>query len=302
MKYLIETWFGLFVVDEDMEVIKKNLYDKDVEKLVDVNLDNSKIKNRFYDRFQELKKAPKEIEKKFKKEKWEKYYNKYRDLSKQFFNEFSDKKIKKGFEKKGESIIRSVNLLNDLDKSLNIFKENIEDFLSLFEELDDPEEVYKKYKNKKSLRTKEQALKKNSLLLIEFKKTRKNLVDYIKEEMKEFAPNLSNIAGGVLGAKLISLAGGLKKLATKPSGTIQVLGAEKALFRHLREGSEPPKHGIIFEHPYIRNTHWSKRGKIARALASKIAIAARIDYFSKEEKHEPLQKELEERVREVREN
>ena len=85
-----------------------------------------------------------------------------------------------------------------------------------------------------------------------------------------------------LGAKLISHAGGLKRLATYPSSTVQIMGAEKALFRHLKSGDRPPKYGLIYRHPQIRGAKWWNRGKIARMLASKISLACRKDIFTKD--------------------
>ncbi len=123
----------------------------------------------------------------------------------------------------------------------------------------------------------------------------KALIEYrggLEEEleimMMRTAPNLSGLAGPLLGARLIAAAGGLGKLAVSPGSRIQVLGAERAMFRHLKERGDPPKHGIIFQHPTISKSPWWQRGKIARSLAAKLAIAARIDTFSKEDRSEAL--------------
>lgn len=105
---------------------------------------------------------------------------------------------------------------------------------------------------------------------------------YIDIKMEKLAPNLRALAGSNVGARLIAHAGGLRELAMLPSSTIQVLGAEKALFRHLKSGARPPKHGVIFQHPAIRSSPWWIRGKVARLLAGKIAIAVRKDVFSRE--------------------
>ena len=94
------------------------------------------------------------------------------------------------------------------------------------------------------------------------------------------APNLNLIAGPMLGARLISIAGSLEKLAEFPSSTIQVIGASKALFKHLRARAPSPKHGIIYSHPLINTAPWWVRGKIARAVAAKLSLAARIDFYS----------------------
>ena len=87
------------------------------------------------------------------------------------------------------------------------------------------------------------------------------------------APNLRDLLGSTLGAKLIAHIGSIKRLATYPASTIQIMGAEKAVFRHLKTGERPPKHGIIFQHPSVRGAKWWNRGKVARNLALKITFA-----------------------------
>ncbi len=135
----------------------------------------------------------------------------------------------------------------------------------------------------------------------ELREMRERLADYIKEQMKAIAPNVSAVAGPLLGARLISKAGGLKKLAMLPASTIQVLGAEKALFKHLAKGTPPPKHGILFQHPLVRSAKRWQRGKIARTIAAKLAIAAREDYFGGKDISDRLVQEIEQRVEEIRE-
>ena len=99
--------------------------------------------------------------------------------------------------------------------------------------------------------------------------------------MQSVAPNLRLLVGSTLGAKLISHAGGIKRLALYPSSTVQIMGAEKALFRHLKSGDRPPKYGLIYQHPQVRGAKWWNRGKIARMLAGKISLAVRRDVFTK---------------------
>jgi len=137
---------------------------------------------------------------------------------------------------------------------------------------------------------------------VEILKTKDNLEKYIEESMKEVAPNLQFLVGSLLGARLISLAGNLENLAKRSSGTIQVLGAEKALFRHLRSGEDPPKHGVIFQSPLIHSAKLHQRGKIARALAGKLSIAARVDYFSGEFIAPTLSNNLQKRILEIQES
>ena len=119
--------------------------------------------------------------------------------------------------------------------------------------------------------------------------------------MEEVAPNTRAIGGSLLGARLLALAGGLLNLAKLPASTIQVLGAEKALFRSLKTKARPPKHGIIFQHPLIHDAKRWQRGKIARALAGKLAIAARVDAFNGEYMGDRLKADLEKRIDEIRE-
>ena len=111
---------------------------------------------------------------------------------------------------------------------------------------------------------------------------RAELRSFVESQAPAVAPNLAAMAGPVLAARLLSLAGGLEPLAKKPAGTVQVLGAEDALFAHLRGRGPSPKHGVIFTHEYVRGTHPENRGSAARALAGKLAIAARIDHYAGE--------------------
>ena len=123
-------------------------------------------------------------------------------------------------------------------------------------------------------------------------KVRQSFENYVNETMDDVAPNIKAIAGSLLGARLIALAGNLTNLAKLPASTLQVLGAEKALFRSLKTKANPPKHGIIFQHPYIHDAKRWQRGKIARALAGKLSIAARVHAFNGKYAGEKLGKDL----------
>lgn len=122
---------------------------------------------------------------------------------------------------------------------------------------------------------------------------------FVERTAPAVAPNLAEMAGPVLAARLIALAGGLDTLARKPSGTVQVLGAEDALFAHLGGSAPSPKHGVIYAHEAIRGTRPEDRGSAARALAGKLAIAARVDHYSGERRPE-LDEELDRRIRRIR--
>lgn len=131
--------------------------------------------------------------------------------------------------------------------------------------------------------------------LIEFNN---ELEKRLEKIVSEYAPNLTMLAGYKLVAKLIKGIGSLEKIAKSPSTRIQLVGAEKALFRFLRGKGKSPKHGYIFIHPYIQQAPKKLRGKVSRVLANYLAKAAKLDYFSKK-KNEKLKEELDLRIREI---
>ena len=122
---------------------------------------------------------------------------------------------------------------------------------------------------------------------------------YAEAVMGAVAPNVSSLVGPLLGARLLSYAGGLENLAKLPASTIQVLGAEKALFRSFKTGARPPKHGIIFQHQSIHLSPRSQRGKISRALSGKLAIAARLDQYGGRFMGDDLRLSFEKRVKSI---
>lgn len=120
---------------------------------------------------------------------------------------------------------------------------------------------------------------------------------YLEAIMKQLCPNMTAISGVLIGAKLLAHAGSLKRLSQMPASTIQILGAEKALFRHLKTGAKSPRHGLIVQHEFFEGALQKMHGKIARALADKIAIAVKVDYFKGEPIGEKLRKGLEKRFK-----
>lgn len=238
--------------------------------------------------------------------------------------EIAKLQIKKAV-KKDDIVLHVNNAIEEIDKMINIFVERLRDWYSLhFPELERSIKDHEKFvkliatygerKNfenteyeelaKKSMGTEFHAedikiIKNFSQRILSLFNLRKSLVKYLEDTLKDLAPNMTEIAGVILTAKLIARAGSLEKLAKMPSSKIQLIGSEKALFRYLRGKGKSPKHGLIFIHPYIQNAPRKFRGKIARALASKLSIAAKLDYFSKEYKADKLKRELKERVKEI---
>ncbi len=136
--------------------------------------------------------------------------------------------------------------------------------------------------------------------ILSLTKLRGQYEEYQKKLAEELCPNLSEVGGPEIAAKLVSHMGSLARLAVLPASAIQVIGAEKALFKHLKNRKiPPPKHGIIFQHPRISSSPKKVRGKIARALANKLALAAKADAFSKRRISPQLKKAFDERYTEI---
>jgi nucleolar protein 56 len=254
--------------------------------------------------------------------------------------ELAKMKVRKAVEKRDLLVVQAIQTIDDLDKILNLFMSRMREWYGLhFPELDrliDKHETYArlivkigrkddftaedlekeglskaKAKHIAEIATASmgtdlnegdmdqiQAMCKNTLELYD---VRQSLEKYLDSVMDEVAPNTRALVGSLLGARLIALAGGLTSLAKLPASTVQVLGAEKALFRSLRTGTRPPKHGIIFQHPLIHEAKRWQRGKVARALAGKLTIAARIDAFSGKYAGDGLKVDLERRIGEIKE-
>jgi nucleolar protein 56 len=217
-------------------------------------------------------------------------------------------KIKKESASEDKHLIQAINSIDEIDETISKLIERIREWYALYfpeMEIIKNNETYirlisQNKSKEKIMEAKPEAFPDNSLDLdedinpqdleimnkyansiFELQQTRKDIEEYIDEKMESIAPNLKLIVGPSLGAKLISHAGGLKRLATYPSSTVQIMGAEKALFRHLKSGDRPPKYGLIYQHPQVRGAKWWNRGKIARMLAGKISLAVRRDVFTK---------------------
>jgi nucleolar protein 56 len=185
------------------------------------------------------------------------------------------------------------------------FEGEIEEFAKVVLELFDRKKVAKKYNLPEEsigidfdeeMVEITKSLAKRILDLIQLKS---KITNKINKLLKENLPNTLELTGPLILAKLLSLAGSIEKLVNFPASTIQVLGAEKALFRHLMKGTPPPKHGVLFQHPLVNKAPKKIRGRIARSLAAKISIALKVDYFSKGKRFvaDKLKKELDERVK-----
>eukprot|EP00529_Nitzschia_sp_RCC80_P023350 CAMPEP_0113476866 /NCGR_PEP_ID=MMETSP0014_2-20120614/19900_1 /TAXON_ID=2857 /ORGANISM="Nitzschia sp." /LENGTH=470 /DNA_ID=CAMNT_0000369917 /DNA_START=64 /DNA_END=1473 /DNA_ORIENTATION=- /assembly_acc=CAM_ASM_000159 len=136
--------------------------------------------------------------------------------------------------------------------------------------------------------------------MVKLAEFRKNLSLYLTEKMNVVAPNLSALIGDTVGARLISKAGSLTNLAKAPASTVQILGAEKALFRALKTKGNTPKYGLIYHSTFIGRADAKNKGRISRYLANKCSIATRIDSFSDDPSRlygEKLREQVEERLK-----
>merc|ERR1712048_237171 len=118
--------------------------------------------------------------------------------------------------------------------------------------------------------------------VIQISDYRAQLYDYLKNRMVAIAPNLTTLVGELVGARLISHAGSLMNLAKHPASTVQILGAEKALFKALKTKHDTPKYGLIYHAQLVGQASSKLKGKVSRMLAAKAAIATRVDALGEE--------------------
>ncbi|MFC2143922.1 NOP5/NOP56 family protein [Candidatus Aenigmatarchaeota archaeon] len=237
--------------------------------------------------------------------------------------ELTKKELKK--EKKDVMVMRVIAIIDEMDRELNTLSELLREwygmhFPEMSREVGSNErfaDLVAKHGERDSIDDKKlksiaekssgmpfsdndvknvQEFSKVMTLLFEEKK---KLTKYLEIISKETMPNLSAVAGPILAARLLALAGGLERISRLPSSTIQLLGAEKALFRHLRGEGKAPKYGVIFGHGFVQNAPKELKGKVARAVAAKLTLAARIDRYSDRDNGDQMRKELEEQVKKI---
>jgi nucleolar protein 56 len=258
----------------------------------------------------------------------------------QFALDFSSNKVRRISEKLDLHISQSINALDELDKIINVIGARLREWYGLhFPELDyliqnifTYAEIVKLAGNRNNIdlnmlenlgierkradmilvavqRSKGGDILEENLSIIKKlanevimqTELRKILAQQIEEMMEKIAPNIKELLTATVGARLMAKAGSLQKLSVMPASTIQIIGAEKALFRSLKTGAPPPKHGILFQHPILHSAPKWQRGKMARAIASKVAIAARIDLFRNGEKDLHISEQLNKRIAEIQE-
>lgn len=236
------------------------------------------------------------------------------------------------------SIIQAIAAYNDVEKTINLLHERLEEWYGIyFPELrlgsqatyakfvhefgankkapdlnqlkevvgDAAENIHRQVSTSIGREPSEEefkALKELASVEIGLTKYRDELGSYLEKSVTETMPNVSAMIDYRIAAELLGKAGSLNKLALMPAGTIQLLGAEKALFKHLKFGSKPPKYGVLFKLPQIGNARWDLRGKIARVYATKLAIATRADAFTKNNISALLNESLNKAIKKIQEN
>jgi len=332
--FITETFLGIFAFNEKEELLDKVLFPKDVKGIVDTLENPEEFKKELMENLR--KKGYKEIEESTHVGK-----SSFRRIAKnlgysdiqlnklltEIGIEFTRRRIKQTV-KKDKIIIQAIDAIDELDKSINIFVARLREWYGLhFPELEQSVDKHEKfvklvsdYGLRDNIKEKEfveiaktsmgidlsekdqEILQEYATGLKELYKVREHMEKYVEKIMEEIAPNFSALATPILGARFIALVGGLDKLAKKPSSTLQLMGAEKALFRYLSGRGRSPKFGILFTHPEIQKASGDKRGRIARILASKMSIAVKMDYYGSEDKSEQLRKDLDKRIKEALED
>ena len=306
--YIFSDILGVFVFDERIDLVEEILFK---------GIEDPKGRENFIERMRNKHKSLKEPDEIIAKRILLYFKNK------KFFGEFYNKNLQltKSDVKNSVSddvlLIQSINLIDDLDKAINLLVKRLREWYELHNpEFSRATEKHEKFvmemleKDKNELLNEIgvnpqesfgadlaqedlEPIKSLAHQIFDLYQLRKLQEDYISALMDELCPNMKAICGALLAARLVEHAGSLKRLSGMPASTVQILGAEKALFRHMKTGAKPPRHGIIVNHPLIARSQEKMHGKIARALADKISIAAKVDYFNGKFIGDRLKAELE---------
>jgi len=308
MKYLFSNILGAFVFDNQFNLVEEIKFNK-IEGEKSIKETETKLKNKYRD----ARYVP--------EEKIDKILFFFK--SKKYFQRFHSQNLKLTKQKIKESvsedqlIIQTISNMDEINKLGNVFVKRLREWYSWYlpefsASIENNEKfteiIVKKSKKEliKELKIKDSmgadlkkedvdemiALAKEILNLYKLKQKHE---EYIEKIMKKYCPNIQALAGTTIGAKLIELAKSLKRLAMLPASTVQLLGAEKALFRHIKTGSKSPKYGVIINHLVIQNARKEDKGKASRSLADKLSLCARLDFFKGEFKAPEYEKGLKEK-------
>lgn len=306
--YVCKTPIGYFALDNEKNILYYELFEKNPKQIADKLKED--IPKSFFDKLDyEVKE-----DNFFMKDIIRQRAKELLQMSDIEFNElltkigiYYSKSLAKSGTKRDKLIVQSSNTLDDLKAQINVFSEHIREWFGLHDS--ETKQDIEKYcdfiidynqKESTGIDLEEDdliALKNYATFIKNSLKTEKELESYIKKSMKEVCPNISSLIDPVLGARLISHTGSLENLAKLSSSSVQLIGAEKALFRHLKNRKiNPPKYGLIYLSGWVQKVKPNNRGKVARFLSAKLMLAARIDFYS--DRFEPkLKKDLENEIK-----
>ncbi|NIM47240.1 MAG: hypothetical protein GTN40_03720 [Candidatus Aenigmarchaeota archaeon] len=330
MHYLAVNPVGLFIFNEKNKLVKFKYFDKDPE-----NVAKKLEKFEKQEDFAELKEIRKDFEdlvieqpnkateyfrENFRETVLENFKNEteLNQFLKSVLIEKTKLKISK-IERRDKLIIQSVSSLNDLEKILNTMSERLREWYGLhYPELDTRNhekfaKLIAEHGNRKDFEDFEASmgmeLKDSDIKVLqiyakqlkELYNLRKKIEKYLEKIVPEEMPNLNALLGSTLAARLLALAGSLEKLAKMPSSSIQLLGAERSLFKFLRdkERDRPPRFGLLYLHPDISTAKRELQGKVARALSSKLTLAARADFYTKKDISKKLLEDYKKKLNEI---
>lgn len=300
MNYIFTNILGSFIIDDKLQILDSVQF-KSVDEYQHKEKTQEKLQQKHHAQPLPKEKLP-HVLLLFKETKYyQEFYNKNLQLTKLSL---------KHSVNEDNLIMQAIANINELDKISNTMSKRLREWYSLyFPELSEKVENHEKYVELVLEQDRDpetfgadlgtydiEEMKLLAGRITSLYALRKQHELYLQKIMEKYCPNLLELAGATIAARLIELGKGLKHLALLPASTVQLLGAEKALFRHLKTGSRSPKYGVIINHPLIQSAPREKKGKAARMLADKLSLCARLDYFKGELKAPDYRKELEEKL------
>jgi len=291
------TWFGVFTI-ENSGLTESHLFPKDEHRLAERIVDRQDRNQQPIIVGWKIDLPSLAMDHGFVESR-EEYYALLRSV----LLEATREKIKRGW-KKDVQVIHAVSTIDELAESINLLQERLNNIFTTHfpehnlhgrelaeliitygrrSEIPSTHPLYSIARDSIGMQItdeEEHLTRELAETILSLYRLRHSYEDYLDTTLAEFAPNLTDLAGAKLTARLISLVGSFERLAHQPASRIQVIGAKKALFRHLEGRAPSPKHGIIYQHPVLKKTPFGLRGKVARRLAAKIAMAARIDLYN----------------------
>jgi len=316
--YLYSNIVGTFVFNQNLRIREKVLFSKkDLSKIYLLLFENEELPSEkvFLTKFKNIKNLRKDFD-----------LDVYENISKEI-DQFQDKFYYNNLymtmlqiadaAKDDQIIVQTIGSINELNKSINLLSKRLREWTGYYlpelgHQVTDHkvlaqlissksrDELILEFKIVVSMgrafeKSDANAIKSLGSTILDLFKQKESKEIYLEKNMIKTCLNLHDVAGSLIGAKLLAIAGSLRKMVMMPSSTIQLLGAEKALFMHMTKGTKSPKHGVIIEHQLLATSKASERGKRARALADKIGLAVKVDFFKGKYVADRLNKELKER-------